>query len=147
MQQTSLDRYLRHKYVQRSVVYCNTLPYAIPEGIKVDETTEESGGRYLYRMTAMNDRSLNELTAHLEVANITYTSRIADDEGLNSKLFNNPEKSFTMQIVSIVLLVGVLAFIFSGMPVHLWKTLTVKDENVKIENLIKKTPSAQRQGE
>jgi len=126
------------------VVYCNTLPYAIPEGVIVEETTVESGGMYLYRMTAKNDRALNELTAHLEVANITYTSRVCDQSGLQSKLFNDPEKSFTMQIVSIVLLIGMIAFILSGMPIHLWQTLTAKDESVEIEQLIK--PSSSRQG-
>ncbi|MEM6277925.1 MAG: hypothetical protein AAF733_00500 [Verrucomicrobiota bacterium] len=145
MQQTSIDRFLRRKYVQKMVVYCNTLPYAIPEGIVVEETTAESGGMYLYRMTAANDRALNELTAHLEVANITYTSRVCDEDGLNGKLFNNPEKSFTMQVISIILLIGVLAFILSGMPVHLWKTLTTKDEDVEIKNVIKTSPSS-RQG-
>ncbi|MEM7603600.1 MAG: hypothetical protein AAF357_19580, partial [Verrucomicrobiota bacterium] len=99
----------------------------------VDETTEESGGMYLYRMTAENDKALNELTAHLEVANITYTSRVSDEEGLNSKLFNNPEKSFTMQVVSIILLIGVIAFILSGLPVHLWQTLTVKDGDIELK--------------
>jgi hypothetical protein len=131
--------------VQKAVVYCNTLPYAIPEGITVEETSAESGSMYLYRMVAANDRALNELTAHLEVANITYTSRISDDEGLNSKLFNNPEKSFTMQVVSIILLIAVLAFIFSGMPVHLWKTLSVKPEEgtgVKKPTLLQRIDSA-----
>jgi len=108
----------------------------------VDETTEESGGRYLYRMTAANDRALNELTAHLEVANITYTSRVADGEGWNNKLFNNPEKSFTMQVVSTILLIGIIAFVLSGMPIHLWQTLTAKEEKVKVENTIKTAPPA-----
>ena len=129
MQQTSIDRFLRSKYVQKMVVYCNTLPYAIPDGVKVEETTVESGGMYLYRMTASSEKALNELTAHLEVANITYTSRVCDDEGVNGKLFNNPEKSFTMQVVSIILLIISLAFILSGMPVHLWQTLTAKDDS------------------
>ena len=96
-------------------------------------------------MVAANDRALNELTARLEVANISYTSRISDDEGLNSKLFNNPEKSFTMQVVSIILLIAVLAFIFSGMPVHLWKTLSVKPEEgtgVKQPTLLQRIDSA-----
>lgn len=126
------------------VVYCNTLPYAIPDGVKVEETTVESGGMYLYRMTASSDKALNELTAHLEVANITYTSRVCDDEGVNGKLFNNPEKSFTMQVVSIILLIISLAFILSGMPVHLWQTLTAKDESGVVEPLIKTSPSSRQ---
>lgn len=128
MQQTSLDRSLRKKYVQKTVVYCNTLPYAIPEGVKVEETSAESGSMYLYRMVAANDKALNELTAHLEVANITYTSRILDEDGLHAKLFNNPNQSFTMQVVSLILLIAAIAFILSGMPVQLWRTLSEKPE-------------------
>lgn len=131
MQQTTIDRFLRKKYVQQTVIYCNTLPYAIPEGIKLDETTEESGGRYLYRMTAANDKALNELTAHLEVANITYTARILDQEGLNGKLFNDNEKSFTMQVVTLILLIGFIAFVLSGKPIELWQTLSAKEVPVE----------------
>ena len=124
MQQTSLDTYLRRKYVQVALVYCNTLPRSLPRGITVEETTEESGTRYLYRLTAENENALNELTAHLEVENITYTSRIADTGGMKEKLFNDPNKSFTMQVAWIMLIITILAIAFSGLPVHLWKTLS-----------------------
>ncbi|MDF1823947.1 MAG: hypothetical protein P1U68_04850 [Verrucomicrobiales bacterium] len=133
MQQTAIDRYLKKKYVQQTVIYCNTLPYAIPEGINLEETTEESGGRYLYRMTAANDKALNELTAHLEVANITYTARIMDQTGLNAKLFNDPEKSFTMQVVSLILLIGFIALVLSGKPVEIWRTLSAKEVPAEVK--------------
>ncbi len=128
MQQTKLDRMMQRKFVQRTQIFCNTLPYAIPYGVEIDETTEESGGRYLYRLTAPNDAALNELTAHLEVANITYTARIKDKGGLAGKLFNNPNKSFTMQVLWLFFTIIVLAVIFSGLPVKIWNDLTADAE-------------------
>ena len=128
MQQTKLDRALQRRFVQRTQVFCNTLPYSIPTGVQVDETTEESGGRYLYRLTAPNDAALNELTAHLEVANITYTARIKDQGGLSGKLFNNPNKSFTMLIAWFIFTIVVLSIILSGLPVRIWNDLTADAE-------------------
>ena len=138
MQQTSFDRWLRKKYVYSTHVYCNTLPHTVPEGVTVDETSEEMGGRYLYRFTARSEQQLNELTAHLEVANITYTSRVADASGARGKMFNNPNKSFTMQISWLIFIIAILAILFSGLPVHLWKTLSVESE----EDKEKKPPSS-----
>lgn len=142
MQQTKLDRMMQRKFVQRTQIFCNTLPYAIPNGVEVDETTEESGGRYLYRLTAPNDAALNELTAHLEVANITYTARIKDDEGLAGKMFNNPNKSFTMRIAWVIFTIIIAAIILSGLPVKIWNDLTA-DAEYEIEapkEIIEKRP-------
>lgn len=127
MQQTHLDRWLRKKYVYTTHVYCNTLPRTIPEGIAVEETTEESGGMYLYKFMVPNDEALNELTARLEVANITYTSRIADETTTSGKLFNNPHKSFTMQIAWTILLLIIVGVILSGLPVQIWEKYSAKD--------------------
>lgn len=128
MQQTKLDRMMQRKFVQRTQIFCNTLPYAIPDGVTVDETTAESGGRYLYRLTAPNDAALNELTAHLEVANITYTARIKDEEGLAGKMFNNPNKSFTMQIAWVIFTIVIIAILASGLPIKIWNDLTADAE-------------------
>ncbi len=128
MQQTTLDRWLRKKYVYVSQVYCNTLPHGLPYGVSVEETTEESGGKYLYRLTPENDKILDELTAHLEVANITYTSRIADNAGMGDKMLNDPNKSFTMQVAWLIFIIAILAIVFSGLPIHLWKTLSAEDD-------------------
>tara|TARA_R110002096_G_scaffold332415_1_gene526453 strand:+ start:1471 stop:1917 length:447 start_codon:yes stop_codon:yes gene_type:complete len=128
MQQTPLDRWLRKKYVYVSHVYCNTLPQGLPYGVTVEETTGESGSMYLYRLTPENDKILDELTAHLEVANITYTSRVSDNEGLGDKMLNDQNKSFTMQIAWLIFIVIILAVAFSGLPVHLWKTLSAAEE-------------------
>ncbi|MAS95823.1 MAG: hypothetical protein CMO55_21680 [Verrucomicrobiales bacterium] len=129
MQKTGIDRWLQKKYIYVTQVYCNTLPHHIPSGVNLDETTEETGGRYLYRFTANNDRALNELTAHLEVENITYTSRISEAGGMKAKLFNNPQKSFTMGVFWIIFIIAILAVIFSGLPVKMWKELSVQDES------------------
>lgn len=141
MQQTKLDRALQRRFVQRTQVFCNTLPYHIPQGVQVDETTEESGSRYLYRLTAPNDAALNELTAHLEVANITYTARIKDGGGLSGKLFNNPNKSFTMRVAWIIFTIIVLSIIFSGLPLRIWNDLTADAEyTVEPPKKVKTTP-------
>lgn len=131
MQQTPLDRWLRKKYVYKTHVYSNSLPLAVPPGVTVEETTEEMGSMYLYRFTAFDEQQLNELTAGLEVANVTYTSRVADAQGTSQRLFNNPNKSFTMQVSWAIFIIVILAIIFSGLPVYLWKTLSVESEEDK----------------
>ncbi|MEX2579319.1 MAG: hypothetical protein WD342_09695 [Verrucomicrobiales bacterium] len=127
MQKTALDRWLQKKLVYVSQVYCNTLPHQIPQGATLEETTAASGGRYLYRFTVTTDQAMDELTANLEVANITYTSRIAECGGWKGKLFNNPDKSFTLQVSWVIFGIAILSMAFSGLPVHLWKKLSAED--------------------
>lgn len=129
MQQTNLDRWLRKKYVYSTNVYCNTLPRVVPDDVVVEETTDEAGGMYLYRLKAPTDAVLNELTARLEVENITYTSRVADETAATGKLFNNPHKSFTMQVAWLVFILVIVGFIASGIPTKLWNKYTATEED------------------
>ncbi|MDF1861770.1 MAG: hypothetical protein P1U87_16245, partial [Verrucomicrobiales bacterium] len=85
------------------------------------------GGMYLYKFMVPNDEALNELTARLEVANITYTSRIADETTTSGKLFNNPHKSFTMQIAWTIIILIIVGVILSGLPVQIWEKYSAKD--------------------
>ncbi len=128
MQQTAIDRWLRKEFVYVSKVYCNTLPPRIPDGIALDEAGEDSAGRYRYCFTIRNDRQMSELTALLEMANITYTSRVSERGGTVGKLFNNPERSFTLQVGWIIFTLIVIAIAFSGLPVRLWSYLTAEEE-------------------
>ncbi len=128
MQQTSIDRWLRKEFVYVCKVYCNTLPQDIPHGVVLDEADDESAGRYRYCFTVHNDRQMTELTARLEVANITYTSRVSERAGTAGKLFNNPQQSFTLQIGWIVLILTIIAIVFSGLPVRLWTYLSAEEE-------------------
>lgn len=128
MQQTSIDRWLRKEFVYVCKVYCNTLPQDIPSGVVLEETSDDSGGRYRYCFTVHNDRQMCELTANLEVANITYTSRVSEREGTCGKMFNNPEKSFTLQVAWILLIVTIIVIAFSGLPVRLWTYLSAEEE-------------------
>lgn len=128
MQKTALDRWLQKKFVYVCKVYCNTLPQSVPQGAVLEETTHESGGRYLYCFTVTDDEQLNELTANLEVANITYTSRVSERGGTVGKLFSNPNKSFTLQVAWTCFILGILGVAFSGLPVRLWTYLSADDE-------------------
>ena len=130
MQQTNLDRWLRKKYVYTTHVYCNTLPRALPDDVVVDETTEEAGGMYLYRLLVPNDAALNELTARLEVENITYTSRVADETAASGKFFNNPNKSFTMQLAWLIFVLIIVGIIASGIPTRLWLKYTADVDEI-----------------
>lgn len=127
MQQTPLDRWLRKEFVYVCKIYCNYLPADLPEGVHLDDAGDESPGRYRYCFTVRNDRQMSELTARLEIANITYTSRVAERGGTAGKLFNNPDKSFTLQIAWLVLIFFIIAISFSGLPVRLWKYLSAED--------------------
>lgn len=124
MQQTSFDRWLRKKYVYYTQVYCNTLPREMPDKISVEETTRETGGRYLYRLTTTDDSALVEVSKRLESENITYTSRVAEKAGMAARLFNDPFKSFTYRIAWAIFIIIILSIILSGLPVYIWKTYT-----------------------
>ncbi len=128
MQQTSIDRWLRKEFVYVCRVYCNTLPQEIPQGVILDEAADDSSGRYRYCFTVHNDRQMSELTARLEVANITYTSRVIEKGGTSGKLFNNPEKSFTLQVGWALLIFVIIAIAFSPLPVRLWKYLSAEED-------------------
>lgn len=128
MQKTALDRWLQKKYVQVYKVYCNTLPPEIPPGLTVEDAGEENSGRYRYCFTVRSDAKMSELAAVLEVANVTYTSRIAERGGIANTLFNDPEKSFTLQVVTMVLIFIVSLLLFSGLPEFLWTYLSAEDE-------------------
>ncbi|MCB1206681.1 MAG: hypothetical protein KDN18_20655 [Verrucomicrobiae bacterium] len=129
MQQTALDRWLRKEFVYICKVYCNTLPQDVPPGVLLEETSEESGGRYRYCFTVHNDQQMSELTARLEVANITYTSRVSERTGSTKKLFNNPEKSFSLQVAWAIFILIIVTIAFSGIPVRLWKYLSAEEED------------------
>ena len=128
MQKTTLDSWLRRKYVYETYVYCNTLPREVPEGITLDETTAEAGGMYKYRFIVPDERLVNELTARLEVANITYTSRIGDKASTQQKLLNNPYTSFTMQMAWIIVIGIIAIIILSGLPQRIWEKYSAIEE-------------------
>lgn len=136
MQQTAFDQWLRKKYVYYTQVYCNTLPREIPAMISVEETTKETGGRYLYRLTTTDDSALVEVSKRLERENITYTSRVAEKEGLAGRFFNDPLKSFTYRVVWIIFMISIISIIASGLPVYIWETYTQpieEKEEAKVE--------------
>lgn len=124
MQQTALDRKLRQKLVYYTQIYCNTLPHALPPGVELEETTPEMGSRYLYRITVPTDELLNDVTARLEVENITYTSRVAERTGIRKRVFGGTGDSFTMEIAWGLLLFVVIVLALSGLPGYLWRTLS-----------------------
>lgn len=130
MQQTALDRWLRQEFVYVCQVYANSLPDSLPGGVVLEDAGEDFLGRYRYCFTTRNDRQLNELTARLEVANITYTSRVAERDGALARLFNRPDKSFTLQMIWLIVSLIVIAVSFSGLPLRLWITLTADDDPV-----------------
>jgi len=131
MQKTTIDRWLQKKFVYVCYVYCNSLPHHVPSGIKLDESTEECGGRYLYRFTINNDKDMGELTAHLEVENITYASRVSEDGGMKGKFLNDPNKSFTLQISWLLFIIAIISIILSGLPVKIWNELSADETDGK----------------
>lgn len=128
MQQTAIDRWLRKEFVYVCKVYCNTLPPSLPDNVLLEEAGEDSSGLYRYCFTVRNDRQMSELTAFLEVANITYTSRVSERGGTAGKLFNNPDKSFTLQVGWTVLILIIISIAFSGLPARLWTYLSAEDD-------------------
>jgi hypothetical protein len=128
MQQTAIDRWLRKEFVYICKVFCNTLPHHVPDGVTLEESADDGAGRYRYCFTVFNDKQMSELTALLEVANITYTSRVSERAGTAGKLFNNPEKSFSLQVAWMVLILIIITIAFSGIPVRLWTYLSADED-------------------
>jgi hypothetical protein len=128
MQQTSIDRWLRRQFVYICKIYCNSLPEeVIPKGVRVDDAGDGNPGRFRYCLTVSNDRQLRQLASALEFAGITYTSRVTERGGAVGRLFNHPDKSFTLQIVWIAFTAIIIAFALSGLPVRLWIYLSAED--------------------
>jgi hypothetical protein len=94
--------------------------------VTLEESVDEGAGRYRYCFTVTNDRQMSELTALLEVANITYTSRVAERPGTLGKFFNNPEKSFSLQVAWLLFIIAIISIAFSGLPVRLWEYLSAE---------------------
>ena len=133
MQQTSIDRWLRKAFVYICKVYCNTLPIRVPDGVTLEESGDDAAGRYRYCFTVSNDKQMSELTALLEVANITYTSRVSERAGTVSKLFNNPEKSFSLQVAWMIFISIIIAIAFSDLPVRIWTYLSADESETPLK--------------
>lgn len=136
MQQTSLDLWLRRKFVYINRVYCNTLPEQLPLGLRVEEAPEESGGRFLYKITTRSEDLLKELVTSLQSHNITYTSRVDDGDGWFVKYLNDPHRSFTFRVVWVLIIVSFVAFAVSGLPQYIWQKLTEEE----VEEVVEQAP-------
>ena len=91
---------------------------------------EESGGRYLYKLSTRSETVLAELAEALRRENITYTSRIEDRQVWFHGLLNNPHKSFTYRMAWLGIYAGIAIFILSGAPLKIWQKLNEKEGEV-----------------
>jgi hypothetical protein len=138
MQQTQFDRWLRKKFIYINRIYCNTLPHGLPTGLRIEEAPEESGGRYLYKLSTRSDRVLAEVTYLLEAENITYTARVEDRRTFWNRLFNHPQKSFSFRVAWALIAVAGLIFSLSGMPQEIWAKLTEEEVEEELVSQPKK---------
>ena len=133
MQQTALDRWLRKKFIYITRIYCNTLPGEIPPGLRVEEAPEESGGRYLYKLTACSERVVNQVADAMRMDNITYTSRVEDRKVWYGRWLNDPRKSFTYRMAWLGFALAGLAFSVLGGPQKLWSLMDDQPEEEVVE--------------
>ena len=134
MQQTIFDQWLRKKLIYINRVYCNTLPGSLPLGLQVEEAPDESGGRYLYKLSTRSETVLEELSEALQSENITYTSRVEDRKVWYNRWLNNPHKSFTYRMAWLGILFSIVIFILSGAPMRIWEKLTEEEAAVEEVN-------------
>lgn len=127
MQQTAIDRWLRKKFIYITRVYCNTLPNDIPPGMLVEESPEESGGRFLYKLSTRSDKDLAEFVEAMSYQNITYTSRVEDRPVWYARYLNNPHKSVTYQMIWVAIGIVFLTVCVTGGPQKLWAYLTAEE--------------------
>ena len=128
MQQTAIDRWLRKKFIYIHRVYCNTLPKKVPFGIKVETSPEESGGRYLYKLSTRSEGGQSKLADLLANESITFTSRVEDRNVWYARFLNNPHKSLTYRVAwaLIAMFFGLLAAM--GMPQKVFNHLVSDQE-------------------
>ncbi len=131
MQQTPLDRWLRKKFIYITRIYCNTLPTDLPPGLTVEEAPEESGGRYLYKLSTTSDKLLERVVDQMRNQNVTYTSRVEDRKVWYGRLLNNPNKSFTYRCVWAGLAISGLVLSLSGLPQRLLEHLLAEEEVIE----------------
>ena len=129
MQQTDLDRWLRKKFIYITRIYCNTLPRELPSGLLVEEAPEESGGRYLYKLSTRSEKLIERVSEALQAENITYTARVEDRQTPLNWLLNNPHKSFSMRMLWAVIAAAGLVFALSGAPQAIWARVSHKPEH------------------
>ena len=141
MQQTTLDLWLRRKFVYVNRIYCNTLPDRLPLGLTVEEAPEESGGRFLYKITTRSEELLKDAVTALQGQNITYTSRVDDRNVWFTKYLNDPHKSFTYRVAWMLIILFILIFAVSGAPQYIWKKLTEE----KTEEVVEEKPAGSDQ--
>lgn len=127
MQQTAFDRWLRKKFIYITRIYCNTLPSEIPPGLRVEEAPEESGGRYLYKISSSSERLVNRVADAMRMENITYTSRVEDKQAWYSRWLNDPRKSFTYRLAWMGVGLAGLAFSVLGGPQKLWSIINEEE--------------------
>lgn len=127
MQQTNIDRWLRKKFLFITSMYTNTLPDELPSGLDITEAGEETGARYRYKLTTRNEQVIEEAAECFRMQNITYTSRVSDRKVWFSKCLTNRQKSVTFQGIWLLITIGVVAFILSGIPVMVWQSLVAEE--------------------
>ena len=135
MQQTSIDRWLRKKFLFVTSLYCNTLPDDLPKELAIDEAGEESGARYRYKLTTRNEEIVEDATECFRMQNITYTSRVSDREVWFSKYLNNRKKSITFQMIWIFFALAFAGVVYSGAPVKLWQALVDEETDEEIAEI------------
>ncbi len=132
MQQTSLDRWLRKKFLFVTAIYCNTLPDDLPKELSIEEAGEESGARFRYKLTTRKEEIIEDATECFRMQSITYTSRVSDREVWFSKYLNNRKKSITFQLIWALFALASAGLVYSGAPSKLWQALVDEETDEEV---------------
>lgn len=104
MQLTRFDRWLRNKLAYETHIQTMRLPDRIPHGIRVIDLPYVPGQKYKHLMIARHTKNANALLDILRENQQMYATQIIDRSGILVRIFAPKSKSFTWQVISIVII-------------------------------------------
>jgi hypothetical protein len=97
MQQTSVDHYLKKKFVYRYEIFCNRIPSSLPPNVLLTTGDDSNHGKWGHLLICGNEDAYQNSIALLRSNRILFFPTISEREGVVGHLLNpqSPNLSFT----------------------------------------------------
>ena len=99
MQLTSIDRWLRERFIYRTHVYTMRLPDGgLPSEVLVEELEETPNRRYRYRLIVNAKRDVESLLGVLRAGNLMFATRVVETNPWYKPIIAPVGKSFFFRV-------------------------------------------------
>jgi hypothetical protein len=118
MQQTSLDHFLKKRFVFQYEISCNRIPPTLPKGVTLSTGKDSDHGKWGHLLTCEDEDAYQSLIALLRSQRILFFPTIIEREGLIGHVLN-PEgvyQSFTWNSFWGGIRVGLSTFVGGFIP-------------------------------